>query len=59
MTSESGGATRPQADAVAMMRYDANKKTALVGYLLWFFLGLLGAIASISAVPARQLRYCC
>jgi TM2 domain-containing membrane protein YozV len=31
-----------QADAKAMMRYDANKKTDLVAYLLWFFLGYLG-----------------
>ena len=25
------------------MRYDANKKSALVAYLLWLFLGWLGA----------------
>ena len=24
------------------MRYDANKKSALIAYLLWFFLGLFG-----------------
>jgi TM2 domain-containing membrane protein YozV len=29
-------------DARAMMLYEANKKTALVAYILWFFLGLLG-----------------
>lgn len=26
-----------------MMRYDAAKKSAVVAYLLWFFLGWLGA----------------
>jgi TM2 domain-containing membrane protein YozV len=25
------------------MRYDANKKSALIAYVLWFFLGYLGA----------------
>jgi TM2 domain-containing membrane protein YozV len=25
-----------------MMLFEANKKTALVAYILWFFLGLLG-----------------
>ena len=29
--------------AQAMMRYDANKKSLLVSYLLWFFLGMFGA----------------
>lgn len=29
-------------DALLMMRYDANKKSALVAYLLWFFVGSLG-----------------
>jgi len=29
-------------DARAMMLFEANKKTAVVAYLLWFFLGLLG-----------------
>jgi TM2 domain-containing membrane protein YozV len=29
-------------DASAMMRYDANKKSAGIAYLLWFFLGGLG-----------------
>jgi TM2 domain-containing membrane protein YozV len=29
-------------DARAMMLFEANKKTALVAYLLWFFVGLLG-----------------
>ncbi len=28
-------------DARAMMLFEANKKTALVAYILWFFLGLL------------------
>ncbi len=34
---------RPSDDAIAMMRYDAAKKSVLVAYLLWFFLGYLGA----------------
>ena len=29
-------------DTQTLMRYDANKKSALLGYLLWFFLGLFG-----------------
>lgn len=29
-------------DARALMLYEANKKTALVAYLLWFFIGILG-----------------
>jgi len=29
-------------DARALMLYEANKKTALVAYLLWFFIGSLG-----------------
>jgi TM2 domain-containing membrane protein YozV len=29
-------------DTRALMLFEANKKTALVAYLLWFFLGLLG-----------------
>ena len=32
-----------QGSAAAMMRYDANKKSMGVSYLLWFFIGLLGA----------------
>ncbi|MBL8690133.1 MAG: TM2 domain-containing protein [Rhodospirillaceae bacterium] len=39
MTNQSG---RPTDDAVAMMRYDANKKSVIVTYLLWFFLGWFG-----------------
>lgn len=30
-------------DTRALMLFEANKKTALVAYLLWFFLGLFGA----------------
>jgi len=30
-------------DAALMMQYDANKKSALVAYVLWFFMGLFGA----------------
>jgi TM2 domain-containing membrane protein YozV len=39
------GAAQPglSKDARALMLYDANRKSALVAYLLWFFLGLLGA----------------
>ena len=29
-------------DARAMMLFEANRKTALVAYLLWLFVGLLG-----------------
>jgi TM2 domain-containing membrane protein YozV len=36
---QQGGLSR---DARAMMLFEANKKTALVAYTLWFFLGLLG-----------------
>jgi TM2 domain-containing membrane protein YozV len=35
-----GGAL--SSDARAMMLFEANKKTAVVAYVLWFFLGLLG-----------------
>ena len=31
-----------QLDTDRMMRYDANKKSALLAYILWFFLGLFG-----------------
>lgn len=33
----------PSSDAIAMMTYDANKKSALIAYLLWFFVGWLAA----------------
>lgn len=29
-------------DSMAMMRYDAAKRSVLVAYLLWFFLGYFG-----------------
>lgn len=29
-------------DTRALMLFEANKKTALVAYLLWFFVGILG-----------------
>jgi TM2 domain-containing membrane protein YozV len=29
-------------DTRALMLFEANKKTALVAYLLWFFLGIFG-----------------
>jgi TM2 domain-containing membrane protein YozV len=31
------------ADSRAMMLYDANKKSAVLAYVLWFFFGGLGA----------------
>ena len=39
------GPSRPAGldDATALMRYDANKRSTLVAYLLWFFLGSFGA----------------
>jgi TM2 domain-containing membrane protein YozV len=36
---QQGGLSR---DTRAVMLFEANKKTALVAYILWFFLGLLG-----------------
>jgi TM2 domain-containing membrane protein YozV len=36
----SGGVSR---DAAAAMHYDANKKSGLIAYLLWFFVGMFGA----------------
>jgi TM2 domain-containing membrane protein YozV len=33
----------PSTDAVAMMTYDAMKKSVFVAYLFWFFLGYIGA----------------
>ncbi|MGX9962241.1 TM2 domain-containing protein [Roseomonas sp. F4] len=38
-----GGSSGPSRDAVAMMQYDAAKKSTLLAYLLWFFLGYFGA----------------
>jgi TM2 domain-containing membrane protein YozV len=38
-TMQKGGLSN---DARALMLYEANKKTALVAYLLWFFIGILG-----------------
>jgi TM2 domain-containing membrane protein YozV len=32
----------PNAAPAMMMEYDANKKSAGIAYLLWFFLGMLG-----------------
>jgi TM2 domain-containing membrane protein YozV len=31
-----------QLDAERMMRYDANRKSALLAYMIWFFLGMFG-----------------
>ena len=38
--NQSGGLSN---DTRVLLLYEANKKTALVAYLLWFFLGLFGA----------------
>ncbi len=38
-TMQKGGLSN---DARAMMLFEANKKTALVAYLLWFFVGFFG-----------------
>lgn len=38
--SQQGGLS---ADTRALMLYEANKKTVVAAYLLWFFVGLLGA----------------
>lgn len=32
----------PAAQNTALMRYDANKRSAGIAYLLWFFMGSLG-----------------
>ncbi len=32
----------PASDAARLMQYDAAKKSALIAYLLWFFLGGVG-----------------
>ncbi len=37
-----GQAGMLSSDARALMLFEANKKTALVAYLLWFFLGMFG-----------------
>jgi TM2 domain-containing membrane protein YozV len=37
--AQSGGLSN---DTRVLLLYEANKKTALVAYLLWFFLGLVG-----------------
>ena len=34
--------TLPPHDAATLMRYDANKRSALLAYVLWFFLGYFG-----------------
>lgn len=31
-----------RADTELMLRYDANRKSVLLAYLIWFFLGLFG-----------------
>jgi TM2 domain-containing membrane protein YozV len=38
-TMQKGGLSN---DTRALMLFEANKKTALVAYLLWFFVGALG-----------------
>ena len=39
-TAQQGGLSR---DVRVLMLYDAGRKSVLVAYLLWFFLGLFGA----------------
>ncbi|HVZ50745.1 MAG TPA: TM2 domain-containing protein [Pseudolabrys sp.] len=39
MRRDGGGLSN---DTRALMLFEANKKTALVAYLLWFFVGLFG-----------------
>lgn len=34
--------SRVSRDAQTVMRFEANKKSALIAYILWFFLGALG-----------------
>lgn len=38
-----GGPGRVSGDARAMMLYEANKRSVAVSYILWLFLGVLGA----------------
>ncbi len=40
MSDDAGG--RGMDEAGRLMRFEANKKSVLVAYLLWFFLGWLG-----------------
>jgi TM2 domain-containing membrane protein YozV len=37
-----GGAMTRGLDTERLMRYDADKKSTFIAYLLWFFLGLFG-----------------
>jgi TM2 domain-containing membrane protein YozV len=47
METDFPSSVRPQGglsnDARAMMLFEANKKTVVAAYLLWFFIGLFGA----------------
>ena len=43
MESERQKPAETGSEARQMMRYDANKKSLLVAYLLWFFFGYLAA----------------
>jgi TM2 domain-containing membrane protein YozV len=48
-------------DARAMMLYEANKKSAVVAYLLWWFLGFVGGhrfYAGRSGSAIAQLLLC-
>ena len=42
-------------DTRALMLFEANKKTALVAYILWFFLGLFGGHLKRTGVAVAQL----
>jgi TM2 domain-containing membrane protein YozV len=39
-SQEQGGLSK---DTRTLLLYDANRKSALIAYVLWFFLGLFGA----------------
>ncbi len=44
-------ASDPTVGSMMMMEYDANKKSAGIAYLLWFFVGMLGAHRFYLAAP--------
>ena len=43
MTESSGTGDGRMDEAGRLMRFEASKKSTLIAYLLWFFLGWLGA----------------
>ena len=38
------------AEARAMMLFESNRRSNLVAYLLWFFLGLFGALVGLQVL---------